>query len=186
MRRGLGDTAHKLEQFVKKSRRSPLFATNPFRCHCCIIKLDLHTLVTSPTWPQQLQVSMTAGRHCETKAKTFHTLFGYYPVMNIMSVHHCSFMSDNIVTFNEILTLLCHVPDSSASLQTMSNSLPEYYGARLKVPFQSSFLCHCHIGNVILLSLVTTLHGHQDSWDLRCWRHLTRLVSFLPHRLEII
>ena len=141
MRRAPGVTAHKLEQFIKTSGRSPLFATNPFRCHCCIIKLDLHTLVTSPSWPQQLQVSMTAGRHCETKAKTFHSLFGYYPVGNIMSVHHCSFMSDNIITFNEILTLLCHVPDSSASLQTMSNSLSEYYGAGLKVPFQSSFLC---------------------------------------------
>ena len=103
-----------------------------------------------------------------------------------MSVHHCSFMSDNIVTFNEILTLLCHVPDSSASLQTMSKSFPEYYGATLKLPFQYSFLCLCHIGNVILLSLVTTLHCHQDSWDLRCWRHLTRLVTFLPHRLEMI
>ena len=126
------------------------------------------------------------GRHRDSKAKTFRSLFGYYPVGNIMSVHHCSFMSDNIVTFNEILTLLCHVPDSSASLQTMSNSLSEYYGARLKVPISILFFCHCHIGNVILLSLVTTLNGHQDSWDHRCWRHLTRLVTFLPHRLEMI
>ena len=105
---------------------------------------------------------MTAGRHCETKAKTFHSLFGYYPVVNIMSVHHCSFMSDNIVTFNEILTLLCHVPDSSALLQTMSNSLPEYYGARLKVPFQSSFFVslsywQCDSSNT----------GHNIAWSPR-------------------
>ena len=40
------------------------------------------------------------------KVKTFHSLFVYYPVMNIMSVHHCSFISDNIDAMNVFIILL--------------------------------------------------------------------------------
>ena len=45
------------------------------------------------------------GRHCDTKAKTFHSLFEYDPVGNIMSVHPCSGLSDNVAAFIVILTL---------------------------------------------------------------------------------
>ena len=40
------------------------------------------------------------------KVKTFHSLFEYDPVMNIMSVHHCSGLSDNLDAMNVFIILL--------------------------------------------------------------------------------
>ena len=58
------------------------------------------------SWAHRFVGCLSPMRHRYSKAKTFHSLFEYDTVMNIMSVHPCSGSSESLDAMNVFIILL--------------------------------------------------------------------------------